>query len=133
MKEKRDLFNVSILALVVLVCGLGLTPYAMAHSIGNILMVPSTPAELLDGEPVTVRFSYVTEEPDGVLIHAIPYTKGRPTPGAELSKSQLYFGEGQGSEYFTVLDNDISVDEVKMQMTNWDGSKVYVEFFLNVE
>ncbi len=134
MKEKRCLFNVSLFALVVLVCGLGVTPYAMAHEIGDIVMTPKPPAQLLDGEPVTVRFSYVTEEQLGVRIYAVPYTKGKMTPGAEVSESPLYkVGEGQGSANFTVNSQDIMVDQVQMLMTTADQSKVLLEFFLDLE
>ncbi|MHC4286315.1 MAG: hypothetical protein ACYSWZ_25610, partial [Planctomycetota bacterium] len=118
MKEKRALFNVSIFALVVLVCGLGLTPYAMAHEIDNIVVTPKPPAQLLDGEPVTARFTYVTEEQRGVRIFAIPYTKGEVTPGADVYQSPLYqVGEGEGSASFTVDGQDIMVDQVQMLMT----------------
>jgi predicted outer membrane repeat protein len=132
MKEKRCFFKISILALIVWVTGFVVTPYAMAHDIGNIVMYPSSPAELLDGERVIVEFTYVTEEPDGVRIYAIPYTKGRITPGAEVPQSKLYFGKGEGSVYFTVNSQDVRVDQVNMQMTNWDGSKVLLERFVDV-
>ncbi|NIP26253.1 MAG: hypothetical protein GWN67_18135 [Phycisphaerae bacterium] len=134
MEEKRDLFNVSILALVLLVCGFGLTPYAAANEITKVIMTPTPPAQLLDGEPVTVRFNYVTEEQRGVRIYAIPYTKGEMTPGAEISKSPLYqVGEGEGSANFTINGMDIMVDQVQMMMTNSDQSKVLLEFFIGVE
>ncbi|MHC4314781.1 MAG: right-handed parallel beta-helix repeat-containing protein, partial [Planctomycetota bacterium] len=134
MKEKRALFNVSIFALVVLVCGLGLTPYAMAHEIDNIVVTPKPPAQLLDGEPVTARFTYVTEEQRGVRIFAIPYTKGEVTPGADVYQSPLYqVGEGEGSASFTVDGQDIMVDQVQMLMTTADESKVLLEFYLDFE
>jgi hypothetical protein len=134
MKEKRALFNVSIFALVVLVCGLGLTPYAMAHEISDIVVTPKPPAQLLDGEPVTVRFRYVTEEQRGVRIYAIPYTKGEVTPGADVYQSPLYqVGEGEGSASFTVDGQDIMVDQVQMLMTTADESKVLLEFYLDFE
>ncbi|MHC4693329.1 MAG: right-handed parallel beta-helix repeat-containing protein [Planctomycetota bacterium] len=134
MKEKRCLFNVSLFALVALVCGLGLTQYAAANEITKVIMTPTPPAQLLDGEPVTVRFSYVTEEQRGVRIYAIPYTKGEMTPGAEISKSPLYqVGEGEGSANFTINGMDIMVDQVQMMMTNSDQSKVLLEFFIGVE
>ena len=134
MKEQRALFNASILALVVLVCGLGLTPYAMAHEISDVVVTPKPPAELLDGEPVTARFRYVTEEERGVRIFAIPYTKGEMTPGADVYQSPLYqVGEGEGSASFTVNSMDIMVDQVQLQMTTADESKVLLEFFLDFE
>ncbi|MHC4113136.1 MAG: right-handed parallel beta-helix repeat-containing protein, partial [Planctomycetota bacterium] len=134
MKEKRDLFNVSILALVVFVCGLGLTPYAMAHEISDIVVTPKPPAELLDGEPVTVRFSYVTEEERGVRIYAVPYTQGKVTPGADVFQSQLYqVGEGEGSAGFTIDGQDIMVDEVQMVMTTSDQSQTLLELYFGVE
>ncbi|MBW8041499.1 MAG: right-handed parallel beta-helix repeat-containing protein [Planctomycetes bacterium] len=134
MKEKRVLFNVSILALIVWVAGLGLTPYAMAHSIGDVVMVPKAPAGLLDGEPVTVRFSYETEEQRGVRIYAIPYTKGQRTPGAEVSQSPLYqVGKGEGSANFTIYSQDIMVDEVQLMMTTSDQGSILLELSIGVE
>ena len=128
MKEKRSFLNAGILALVVWVAGFGATPYAMAHSIGDILMTPKPPAELLDGEPVTVRFTYFTEEERGVRIYAIPYTKGEVTPGAKISDSPLYqVGEGEGSANFTINSQDIMVDQVQLLMTTADQSKVLWE------
>ena len=134
MKEKRDLFNVSILTLVVLVCGLGLTPYAMAHSIDKIVVTPKPPAQLLDGEPVTVRFNYETDEQRGVRIYAIPYTKGEVTPGADVFQSPLYqVGQGEGSASFTIDGQDIMVDEVQMMMTTSDQSQILLELYVGVE
>ena len=128
MKERRNFLKVGILALVVWAVGFGVTPYAMAHSIGDIVMTPKPPAELLDGEPVTVRFSYVTEEQRGVRIYAVPYTKGQVTPGAEVSQSPLYkVGEGEGSANFTINSRDIMVDQVQLLMTTEDQSKVLWE------
>ena len=134
MKEKRSFVSASILALIVCVAGFGLTPYAMAHEIGDIVMTPKPPAELLDGEPVTVRFTYVTEEQRGVRIYAIPYTKGKVTPGAEVSESPLYqVGEGEGSANFTINSMDISVDQVQLMMTTEDQSNVLLELYIGVE
>ena len=134
MKEKRRFLNMSILALIVWVAGFGVAPSAMAHEISDIVVTPKPPARLLDGEPVTVRFSYVTEEQRGVRIYAVPYTKGERTPGSEVSQSPLYkVGEGQGSANFTVYSRDIMVDQVQMLMTNADESKVLLEFFLDLE
>ena len=137
MKKKRGLFNVSILALIVWVAGFGLTPYAMAqqaHEIYDIVMSPSSPAGLLDNERVNIRFTYITEEPDGVRIFVFPYTKGRLTPNAGVSPSPLYpVGKGNGTGFFTIMSGDVVVDQVKFQMTNWDQSKVFLEFFVDVE
>jgi hypothetical protein len=134
MKEKRVVFHAGILALIVWVAGFGLTPYAMSHEISNIVVTPKPPAQLLDGEPVTVRFRYVTEEQRGVRIYAIPYTKGKMTPGAEVSQSPLYqVGEGEGSANFTVYSQDIMVDQVQMLMTTADQSKELLKFFLDLE
>ena len=128
MREKRSVLNAGILALVVWVAGFGVTPYALAHEIDNLVMTPKPPAELLDGEPVTVRFDYVTEEERGVRIYAIPYTKGEVTPGAEVFQSPLYqVGEGEGSASFTVNSNDILVDQIQLQMTTADQSKILWE------
>jgi hypothetical protein len=136
MKQKRSFLNVSILALIVWVVGFGLTPYAMAqqaNEIYDIAMFPSSPAELLDGERVNIRFTYTTEEPDGVRIFVFPYTKGRLTPNAGVSPSPLYpVGKGEGTGFFTITSSDIVVDQVKFQMTNSDQSKVLLEFFIDV-
>ena len=134
MKKKRSFVSASILALIVCVAGLGVTPYAMAHEISDVVVTPKPPAELLDGEPVTVRFRYVTEEERGVRIFAIPYTKGEITRGADVYQSPLYqVGEGEGSASFTVNSMDIMVDQVQLQMTTADESKVLLEFFLDLE
>jgi hypothetical protein len=132
MKEKRTFVNIGIMALVVCVVVFGLTPYAIGHSIDDIIMTPKPPAELLDGEPVTVRFRYVTEEERGVRIYAIPYTKGEVSPGAKIFDSPLYqVGEGEGSANFTINSQDIMVDQVQLQMTTADQSKVLLEFFVD--
>jgi len=133
MKKKRSFLNFGILSLIVCAVGFGVAPYAMAHSIGDILMTPQPPAELLDGDPVTVRFTYVTEEERGVRIYAIPYTKGGITPGAEVFQSPLYpVGKGEGSASFTVNSMDIRVDQVQLRMTAADDpSKILLEHFVD--
>ncbi len=134
MKKKRSFLSVSIFALVVCVVVFGVTPYAMAHSIGDIGMTPTSPAELLDGEFVRIQFTYVTEEQGGVRIFVFPYTKGKLTPNYRVSPSPLYpVGKGGGSAYFTILDSDVVVDQVKFQMTNADQSRVLLEFFVDVQ
>jgi len=134
MKEKKGLFNVIFLVMAVYVGGFSLSPYAMAHEIGGIDMTPTSPAELLDGERVTIRFTYITEEQRGVRIYAIPFTKGQMTPGASVSESPLYpVGKGEGSAYFTINSKDVLVDQVQLLMTNADQSKVLLELFVDVQ
>ena len=133
MKEKRIFLNAGILALMLLVVGFGPTQYSTAHEIGKIEMFPTSPAELLDGERVNIRFTYVTEEQGGVRIFVLPYTKGQPTHNYAVSGSPLYpVGKGEGTAYFTILSSDIVVDQVKFWMTNADQSKVLLEFFVDV-
>ncbi|MHC4643018.1 MAG: right-handed parallel beta-helix repeat-containing protein, partial [Planctomycetota bacterium] len=131
MKKKRSFLNFGILVLIIWVAGFGVTPYAMAHSIGNIVMTPQPPADLTDGDPVTVRFTYITEEERGVRIFAVPYTKGQVTQGAEVYQSQLYpVGKGQGSASFTVNSQDIRVDQIQLVMTTADQSRILLEHFV---
>jgi hypothetical protein len=87
---------------------------------------------LTDGDPVTVRFTYVTEEERGVRIYAIPYTKGEVTPGAEVYQSPLYpVGKGEGSAGFTVNSMDIRVDQVQLRMISAADGRILLEHFVD--
>ena len=134
MKEKRGLFNVSVLVLAAFVVGFGLTPYAMAHSISNINMTPSSPAGLLNNEHVDITFDYTTDEVGGVRIWVMPYTDGSWSPNLAVSGSPLYSPpSGSGSGYVTITSGDIVVDQIRVYMMDADGNVLLWETFIDVE
>ncbi len=134
MKEKRGLFNVSILVLATFVVGFGLTPYAMAHEITNIGLSPSSPAALLNNDDVNIVFDYNTTEAGGVRIYARPFTNGSLTPSYSAHSSPLYSsGGGSGTGDFTITTGDVVVDQIRFQMKNADRTVLLWETFIDVE
>ena len=91
----------------------------------------SSPTVLKAGGWVTVNFNYSTNQLYGVLVLAVPYTDGSPTPGASSPASALLPAvlppsSGKGSCRFTVNGSSegevISVDHIQIRMYPYGGN-----------
>jgi hypothetical protein len=108
-------------------------PPAPRHEITHIDMTPSSPAFLEFNERVNITFDYHTDEAGGVLIFARPYTNGSITPHYAAHPSPLYpAGDGDGDGYFTITSGRVTVDQVRVRMTNADQSQTLFETYINV-
>ncbi|KPK78130.1 MAG: hypothetical protein AMJ79_00740 [Phycisphaerae bacterium SM23_30] len=135
MKQRKGLFSVAILALVLLVCGFGLTPNAQAaDKIAVTILSPTFPAALVNNDHVTVSFKYTTDDLGGVRIWVIPYTKGSISPGAAWQGSALEpFPSGSSSRYFTITSDDVHVDQFRIYMKSNASGKLLFEDFIDVD
>lgn len=85
-----------------------------------------------NGDRVNLEFEYSTDEPGGVRIFARPFTDGTLTPGYSASGSGLYTGHGTGTGFFTINGREVTVDEIRFQITNADQSEILREFYVPV-
>ena len=105
-----------------------------ANSITNIELTPPSPATVEFNEHVDITFDYSANEEGGVRIFLLPYTSGSPTSQYAVSGSPLYpVGTGSGSGYFTITSGEVTVDQVRFEMTNADQSEELLEFFVPVK
>lgn len=107
------------------------------NSITNIQFSPPwhSPADMASDERVEISFDYATDEAGGVRIFAMPFTKGAETPNSTVSDLPLY-PVGSGSEesaYITIKSGDVTVDQIRFQMTNANQTQILREFFRTVQ
>lgn len=77
--------------------GSGSDPRRTASDVSGVLMLPRSPAIVLDKQPIRVSFRYATGERHGVVIRAIPMRHGQPLPryaGANTRSFSAALGEG---------------------------------------
>ena len=103
------------------------------NSVTRITFNPSTPNILLNNQKVNISFSYATTQPGGVHIFARPISGGSPTvnyaaSGAPLSPT----GTGTGTQYFTIITGNVTVDQVRFQMFTADQKQMLFEAFVPV-
>ncbi len=104
-----------------------------AHSISNVIITPSSPEGLLNGEYVNVSFSYYTTEAGGVLIFPRPFTNGNTTPNYGASGSPVYpVGSGAGTGSFTITTGMVDVDSIRFEMVNTAQTTVLLDYFVPV-
>jgi len=104
------------------------------NAVNDIQLNYTSPSWILNGEFLTIDFSYRTDEPGGVRISARPYTGGALTPGYGASGVQLSpVGIGTASQFFTFNTVTADVDEIRFQMFNADYSVKLMEFYVPVD
>ncbi|MDJ0783592.1 MAG: BACON domain-containing protein, partial [Desulfosarcinaceae bacterium] len=107
--------------------------YLARHEVTSIAMTPASPASVLLTFRVNLSFNYYTDEAGGVRIFVEPYTSGSPTPNRAVSPSPLYAaGSGTGEGFFTITEVPVTVDQVRVWMTNADQSRILFERFIPV-
>jgi hypothetical protein len=103
------------------------------NRIWNIDMTPSSPASLEFDERVNITFNYHADESGGVRLFCIPYTNGSITPNSTVNGSPLYdAGDGTGDGFITVTSGGVTVDQIRVYMTNADQSQTLFETFIDV-
>jgi hypothetical protein len=86
-----------------------------------------TPNVLAFDQEVSLSFNYITRQQGGVLIFARPFTNGALTPNYAASGSPIYpTGAGAGNGSFTILSQQVVVDQIRIQM--WDTSQTTLLF-----
>jgi hypothetical protein len=104
------------------------------HAIYDIKLDPDTPASLVFGQNVNIKFNYTTNQPGGVRIFARPMTGGATTPGYGAHGSPLYpNGSASGTGFFTITLNNAIIDHIRFQMFNENQSQLLLEYFLPVD
>lgn len=95
---------------------------------------PASPATLAPGTQVTVIFLYYAPYQTDVNVTLIPYFQGSPLPegsytATENEKYSNGYPSGTDKAYFTVTDDDIRVDEVRIEMTGYSSDFYQVEYY----
>ncbi|HVP20619.1 MAG TPA: hypothetical protein VMS73_02040 [Anaerolineaceae bacterium] len=94
---------------------------------------PDTPNVFKYGQNVNLTFNYSTNQPNGVLIFARPFSGANLSPNYAASGSPIYPpGSGSGTGSFSLTAGPLNVDKVRIQM--WDTSQktLLFEAFLPV-
>ena len=104
---------------------------AAGNSVTRVALTPPTPNILLNGQQVTVSFTYASNQQ--VLIFARPFTGAALTPGYAASGSPtLNPPGGTGTQTFTITAGNVVVDRIRIQILNTAKTQVLFEAFLPV-
>jgi hypothetical protein len=104
------------------------------HFVSGIVLTPSSPATLKNGQHVNITFNYTTNEKSGVRIWARPFVKGSLAPNYAAHGSPTYpFGQGSGSGSFTITSGEVTVDHIRFQIIAANQNTLLHEYFLPVE
>lgn len=104
-------------------------------AVTGISFSPTSPATLRLGEDVIVTINYTTEEADGVLIWARPYTAGQFTPGGAFEASgTMPMGAGSLTRSFTIREGfpATTVDQVQILVRDASNTVQVLETFFSV-
>lgn len=108
------------------------TPAAVAgNSVTNITFDRPTPNILLNGDKVTVSYSYTTNSPGGVLIFVSPFAG---TSMADIGSPALLSptGSGTGTSFFSIQSGRVTITRVRIQMWSTGQRKLLFQAFLPV-
>ncbi len=104
------------------------------HAITNIHFSPTSPAYFTNGPLDTCTFNYTTNEPESVVIDAVPFSDGSKTPHSSWSPSPFSPpGTGSDTTDFNVLSGNAVVDSIRFRMYDSTLSEVLFEFFVPVD
>jgi hypothetical protein len=106
---------------------------AMAETtIYSIRMLPRSPADMENGEYLTVRFKYRTDR--AVRIFVRPFTGCEKSRNYRASPSPLYPpGNGSGDSDFTISNKRILVDRIGFRIKDDRSGRILKEIFIPVE
>jgi hypothetical protein len=126
MRHARIVILLSAAALL-----LGSSGLAAGNSVTKVTLNPPNPNILLNGQQVTVSFTYASNQP--VLIFARPFVGANPAPGYSASGSQtLNPPGGTATQWFTINTGNVTVDRIRIQILNTAKTQVLFEAFLPV-
>ncbi|MCK4411904.1 MAG: T9SS type A sorting domain-containing protein [Candidatus Eisenbacteria sp.] len=101
---------------------------ALATALYNVHCSPAGPALLEHGQRVTVAFDYQTELSGGLRVYVRPYANGALAPhyGAHPA-TLLPGGSGSGSGWFTITSGEVTVDDVRIHVYDYDQTELLLE------
>jgi hypothetical protein len=105
---------------------------ASANWLGGVTFDHDSPGHLPHYLDIMVSVDYKITEPDGAKIYVMPMTDGAPIPQAQVSASAFIpVGEGQATRMFRIASGSVVVDQVRVRMTNFDGTAILLDFFVD--
>ncbi|HKP13102.1 MAG TPA: hypothetical protein VJZ91_13375 [Blastocatellia bacterium] len=130
----RKLFVAAGLTLLLLASvSYGPSVSAAGNSVTKLTLSPSDPNVLVNGDKVTIHFSYTTTQPGGVRIFARPFVGNSAAPGYAASGAQVSpTGSGTGTQDFTITTGNVTVNRIRIQMFNSAQSQLLFEVFVPV-
>ena len=126
MRHARIIILLSTAALL-----LGSSVLAAGNTVTKVTLNPPNPNILLNGQQVTVSFTYASNQQ--VLIFARPFVGANPAPGYAASGSQTHNPPGgTATQWFTINTGNVTVDRIRIQILNTAKTQVLFEAFLPV-
>jgi hypothetical protein len=102
--------------------------------IENIQLCPPSAVRMLPGEQVHINYGLYNDEGVNTRIFVRPFTEGNLSPGYAASGSPSYgTGSGTASDFFTINNEGVKVDQIRFLITNDDQSETLAEYFIPVE
>lgn len=104
------------------------------HVVTNITMDPESPALLENDEWLTISYDYQTDEPTGLRVTALPFTRGEANLGYGATGSALHaYPSGSETYGFHLFDwaAEPEVDQIQFQIFNSDFSVILEEYYVD--
>ena len=104
------------------------------HVVTNITLNPEPPALLDNSEWLTMSYDYQTDEPTGLRVTALPFTRGEANPGYGSTGSALHAYPSGSETYGFYLPDwaaEPEVDQILFQIFNSDWSVLLEEYYVD--
>ncbi len=102
------------------------------HGVYNLTYSHTNGSWLANGDWLTIDFDHASDNDGIVRISIRPFTDGALTPGYAAGGVAIVPPVGSGSQSFTFNSGDRTVDHLRIQMRNEDGSVLLMEAFVPV-
>lgn len=104
-----------------------------SQSISITDISPKSPAKLNFNQEVNITFQYEIPNAGGVRVFIRPMTSGRLTPNYAASGSSIYRGRGKETANFTIQSENVTVDQLRVQVLSANQNEFIFEFFAPVD
>lgn len=105
----------------------------LAQSISITTISPDSPSHLYFDQQVSITFEYNVDEPGGARVFIRPITSGSLAPNYAASGSPVFKGEGTETVNFTIRSEEVTVDQLRIQVFSANQNHLLFECYFPVE
>ena len=132
----KNLFLLSTLSLMFTACSnSNPAPSTESTRITEVTLTPASPATLKNGDKVTVKIKFITNQPDGVSIYALPLTGTELALNKELGPEPGFVTGDlrETTRSFTILSGTTTVNQIRLVIYLAKSSELLYKDFRPVQ
>ena len=95
--------------------------YTFEEDVLRIKSISPSESDILWGNQVNVIFEYYVNQTGGAVVDCLPLNNNVPISGTSMFSSPVFTGKGSYTGYFTVSNNTINANQVRVRL--WDPAK----------